>query len=222
MQIYELEKRLTMDVKAIAKEHNIDMTRIYVNIQTGKGMMGFYSPERWNAGSDGKYHELAINPEHFNEPLEVIDTIMHELVHIYCDQNGIKDTSRQGYYHNARFKKVAEEWGLKCEPAQNGWNTTAKGNNEFLEKVNSSLPYPLSYEMMYRRSDSAKKGPATRQNRKHTYVCPICNIEVKHKDLIFLKCWNCEMPMEMLCENEADFQAWIDKGCELGHYMNEI
>lgn len=210
MQLYELEKRMTMNIKALAKDHDIDMTRIYVNIQTGKGMMGFYRQESWRNGTDGNYHELALNPEHFNEPLEVIDTMMHELVHIYCDQKGIKDTSRQGYYHNQRFKKVAEEWGLKCIPTQNGWNTSAKDNREFLEKINSTLPYPLTWDMMYRRPESAKRSATTGAKRKHTYICPGCNLEIKHKDIIFIRCLKCGMMLE-LDEDDPQHNMWEEE-----------
>ena len=221
MQLYELEKRMTMNIKALAKEHDIDMTRIYVNIQTGKGMMGFYRQESWKNGTDGNYHELALNPEHFNEPLEVIDTMMHELVHIYCDQNNIKDTSRAGYYHNQRFKKVAEEWGLKCVPAQNGWNTSAKDNREFLEKINSSLPYPLTWDMMYRRPESTKKSATTRQSRKRTYTCPLCGLEVKHKNVTLLKCGVCNTLLEMLDDDLDSFNEWRNLGTQWGYDMTQ-
>ena len=213
MQLYELEKRMTMNIKALAKEHDIDMSRIYVNIQTGKGMMGFYRQESWKNGVYGNYHELALNPEHFNEPLEVIDTMMHELVHIYCDQKGIKDTSRHGYYHNQRFKKVAEEWGLKCVSAQNGWNTSAKDNKEFLEKVNSSLPYPLTWDMMYRRPESAKKSAGPRKSQKHTYICPLCGMEVKHKKLIYIQCMLDENQM-MMDKDDEMYEKWLNNGIE--------
>jgi len=39
----------------------------------------------------------------------------HEAAHALADRRGIKDTSRQGRYHNRRFKRLAEELGLHVD-----------------------------------------------------------------------------------------------------------
>ena len=44
---------------------------------------------------------------------EIFATLLHEAVHAVAFERGIKDTSRQGRYHNARFRAVAEELGLE-------------------------------------------------------------------------------------------------------------
>lgn len=31
--------------------------------------------------------------------------MIHEMVHLYCRENGIKEVSRGGKYHNVRFTK---------------------------------------------------------------------------------------------------------------------
>lgn len=221
MQLYELEKRMTMDIKYLAKLHDIKMDGILVNVQTHRGAYGAYWKNKWKNG-ETESDEIILNPEHFSEPLELLDTMLHELVHVYCDQNSIKDTSRAGYYHNVKFKKVAEQFGLKTiEDKAIGWRTTPDGNAEFLNKLNQELPYPITGDMM--RKGEKKKGQRTPTKKtKHTYTCPLCGLEVKHKDLIFLKCWICEMPLEMVADDEKDFQAWIDRGVDNGLYMNEM
>jgi hypothetical protein len=42
---------------------------------------------------------------------DVMGTLVHEATHAIAFQRGIKDTSRQGRYHNRRFKTIAEEIG---------------------------------------------------------------------------------------------------------------
>lgn len=207
MQLYELEKRLTMDVKALAKKYNIKMDGIVVNVQTSKGAFGHYSPRRWRDGE--KYvHELALNPEYFNNPMEVVDTMIHELVHIYCDQNEIKDTSRAGYYHNKKFKEVAEKFGLKCEATEAGWNTTPKGNEEELEKINSTLPYPVTGDMV-RRGTPKKVREPREPKEKHVYTCPFCNTEIKHNDLIYVSCFRCiGYPTMILDIEDKRYNEW--------------
>jgi len=45
--------------------------------------------------------------------VEIFATLLHEAVHAVAFERGIKDTSRQGGYHNARFRAIAEELGLE-------------------------------------------------------------------------------------------------------------
>ena len=53
-------------------------------------------------------------------------TLLHEAVHAVAFERGIKDTSRQGRYHNARFQAVAEEIGLEAgRDPPFGWSSTA-------------------------------------------------------------------------------------------------
>lgn len=210
MQLYELEKRLTMNVKALAKEHNIKMDGIVVNVQTSKGAFGHFSARRWKDGE--KYvHELALNPEYFSKPLEVVDTIIHELVHVYCDQNSIKDTSRAGYYHNKKFKEVAEKFGLKCIPTEAGWNTTPEGNEAKLEEINKALPYPVTGEMV-RRGTPKKRAEPKERTPKHKYTCPFCGTEITHKDIIFVSCFGCiGYPTMILDLEDKQFDEWDEK-----------
>lgn len=213
MQLYELEKRLTMNVKYLAKEHNIDMTKLYVNVQTSKGAFGHYSPNRWIMGEKKEQvDELALNPEFFQNPLEVVDTILHELVHVYCKQNGIKDTSRNGYYHNQKFKKIAEEFGLSCIATDSGWNTSPEGNESNLESINSRLPYPVTSDMI-RKGDSKRRAPSTPRRKPHEYTCDSCNTTVKHKEIHVFYCVECKRLMAISPE-DAEAKTWIDLATE--------
>lgn len=56
---------------------------------------------------------------------DVLGTLLHEAGHALAHVRGVRDTSRQGRYHNARFKPLAEELGLKVrrDPVI-GWSQT--------------------------------------------------------------------------------------------------
>lgn len=57
--------------------------------------------------------------------VELLDTLLHEAAHALAHARGIPDTSRQGRYHNARYRKVALELGLEVEEARPfGWTKT--------------------------------------------------------------------------------------------------
>jgi hypothetical protein len=72
----------------------------------------------------GLYGELAFSlPEVFmaTEMIaaganEMFKVLLHEAVHAIAHARGIKDTSRQGRYHNARFRALAQEAGLEPDP----------------------------------------------------------------------------------------------------------
>jgi hypothetical protein len=57
---------------------------------------------------------------------DVMGTLVHEAAHAIAFQRGIKDASRQGRYHNRRFKAIAEEIGLDVSRDPDwGWAATA-------------------------------------------------------------------------------------------------
>jgi hypothetical protein len=58
-------------------------------------------------------------------PSELLATVLHEAAHSIASERGIRNTSRQGRYHNQRFKAIAEELGLKVSPDPPfGWSRT--------------------------------------------------------------------------------------------------
>jgi hypothetical protein len=60
------------------------------------------------------------------EPADVLMILLHEAAHAVANQRGIKDTSREGRYHNQRFKTIAEELqlGVESRDPAIGWSAT--------------------------------------------------------------------------------------------------
>lgn len=58
-------------------------------------------------------------------PADVLGTLLHEAAHALAHVRGIKDTSRQGRWHNAKFKALAEELGIEVtKDTRIGWSPT--------------------------------------------------------------------------------------------------
>ena len=58
-------------------------------------------------------------------PEKVLATLLHEAAHALAHVRGIKDTSRQGRWHNAKFKTLAEELGIEVSKDERiGWSPT--------------------------------------------------------------------------------------------------
>lgn len=73
-------------------------------------MQGWFVNHCWTKGNK-KYHEININPEFLNEPIEnIIDTILHEMAHV-MDFDTAGDITR-GELHGKTFKACAEKLGL--------------------------------------------------------------------------------------------------------------
>lgn len=84
--------------------------------------------ENWTTGKESKRrYEISIASEQLSRPIEeVTATLLHEMVHLWNLQNGIQDCSRNGTYHNRKFKKKAEEVDLKIEHHElYGWTITS-------------------------------------------------------------------------------------------------
>ena len=80
----------------------------------------------WQAGGENKY-EINISSATLDRPIEeTASTLLHEMVHEYCMETGIKDTSNNGVYHNRRFKEQAEAHGLTVDHHETyGWTITS-------------------------------------------------------------------------------------------------
>jgi hypothetical protein len=95
--------------------------------QAGKALrLGHFAALRWHH-HDGRLPEVFIGGEGLQRgPVEVLGTLLHEAAHGLADVRGIKDTSRQGRWHNTRFKHLAEELGITVtKDPRIGWSPTA-------------------------------------------------------------------------------------------------
>jgi hypothetical protein len=126
--------------ESIQQRHE-DVTDVMISIGSGTATKaqkwGHFAAGRWahsdddqetTEGAEGQpgLHELFVAGEGLRRPVEeVFATLLHESAHCIAHTRGIADTSRQGRYHNKRFKKVAEEVGLVIDHDQSiGWSVT--------------------------------------------------------------------------------------------------
>ena len=180
-----------------------------ITVQSKPGTYGHCTTSKVWQRKDGGAYELNIAAEVLNYPIEeTLDTMLHEMVHLYCRENGIKEVSRGGKYHNKRFKAEAERRGLVCVPCgQYGWNTTpsdnlveyalSKGWNE-IKIGRGSLP-PI---IRTGASGTAQTGAETTGGGKRTsstrkLQCPKCGCSVRTTKTVRIMCMDC---MEQMIE----------------------
>jgi curved DNA-binding protein CbpA len=88
---------------------------------------GHFDPQRWTVDATGTLAEILISGEGLRRhPRDVLGTLLHEAAHALAAARGIKDTSRQGRYHNRHYKVLAEELGLAVDhDSRIGWSLTS-------------------------------------------------------------------------------------------------
>lgn len=93
-----------------------ELPEVVVTTGSGEGVKwGHFRPESWKLAEDGgRRHEFFLASEALAKgATQVLQTTIHEAAHTLNRVRGTKDTSRQNRYHNAAFRKTAEELGLE-------------------------------------------------------------------------------------------------------------
>ena len=88
--------------------------------------LGHWWSGRWIADGQVRGEVLLAGEALHLKPEDVFEVLLHEAAHGLNAHLGIKDTSRGGRYHNARFRQTAEDFGLRVATAPPfGWASTA-------------------------------------------------------------------------------------------------
>jgi hypothetical protein len=87
--------------------------------------LGHFAAARWQVNGQRRAEVLVSGEGLQRGARDVLGTLLHEAAHGLADIRGVKDTSRQGRYHNLKYARLAGEVGLDvaCDPAT-GWSQT--------------------------------------------------------------------------------------------------
>lgn len=145
-----------------------------------------------------KKFEINLTAEYLDRPvIELMETMLHEMVHLYCSVKGIKDTSRGGSYHNKRYKEQAERFGLTVQFNKKcGWNETAlkPESQAIIESLNLN---PEAFKIKrytwgglgQEEDEGEEKEP--RNKLRNVWECPKCKLALKSKKEINIICGKC-------------------------------
>lgn len=145
-------------------------------------------------------HEINISAESLNRPYqEIMRTLLHEMVHLYCHQNGIKETSRNGTFHNKRFKDECEKHGLYYdEPADKkyGWAFPKLTPDTVI--LIEGFDIDRKSFLIARVDETPSK--ATKKANSFKWVCPSCEDTVR----------STKADVKLVCGNCSDFESGGD------------
>jgi hypothetical protein len=106
-----------------------DVPHVILTVATGQDGMrpvtkwGHFWRDRWITGAAPNAEtprprapEVMLAGERLRDGTEAaVETVLHEAAHALNYAREVEDTSRQGRFHNRKFKAAAEELGLTCE-----------------------------------------------------------------------------------------------------------
>ncbi|MDL2219132.1 SprT-like domain-containing protein [Ruminococcaceae bacterium OttesenSCG-928-O06] len=174
---------------------------VVITIQSSPRTYGHISVQKVWKSQEAHYHEINISAENLSRPAEnVLATLMHEMVHLYCMVEGIQDTSKNGRYHNKEFRLQAMLRGLDIQYVRYvGYSKTAPTDvfiatlkqyeliREFNQCRVADMPVPIDGgQGQGKQGTRAKKGGAWK------YMCPTgCGTRVRAAKEVNALCGEC-------------------------------
>lgn len=155
---------------------------------------GWFTPSKVWKDVDGttEMHEIAMSAEYMNRDwIQVMQTLHHEMIHLYCHINNIKDTSRNGRYHNGKFKEQCEKHGFEYKitsPDKSiGWSRA-----ELTEETQRIIAE--EFELNPEAFKLARAIAPKRERRKNRskYECLNCEYSLRGKSGLNINCGDCE------------------------------
>ncbi|NLD49119.1 MAG: SprT family zinc-dependent metalloprotease [Clostridiaceae bacterium] len=175
------------------------------------GAMGWCTCNKvWKDNESNEYYyEITICSEYLYRDIDgICSTLLHEMVHLYCNERGIKNTSRGHTYHNKKFKEIAELHGLVIEYDKRiGWSISkltdeakafAKANTDssvfrLTRGRHKSPDKPEEPEEGEEPTgeEGGEEEPKPKQSMRK-YVCPNCKTIIRATKDVNVKCADCD------------------------------
>ena len=176
------------------------LPEVVITIQSSpKGKAyGWYAKDRWGIETDKEkaFDEINISAEYLSRPIEnIVSTLQHEMVHLYCAMNDIKDTSNNNVYHNKKFKEEAENRGLSIEKAQTIGYSVTTPTEEFIEYIKGLNVTDDAFKF-FRKMPMGKEKVKKTAKKTTKYTCPCCEVSVRGEPDLEIECKKCGVLME--------------------------
>ncbi|MCR5599120.1 MAG: SprT-like domain-containing protein [Ruminococcus sp.] len=172
------------------------LPKVIITFESGykKGAFGWiYTKPTWEQSRQERYN-INISSDFLDRDIyAVMATLLHEMCHLYALENGIKDTSRAGIYHNKKFKEIAESHGLEVfEEDKIGFGRT-KPTDEMKGFVDSNSGV-ISFEVKKLRPVEKDGGEEKPKQSRRKYVCPCCGQQITATKEVQVMCGICYSP----------------------------
>lgn len=173
-------------------------------------------------------YEINLSAEFMNQDFyETMDTLLHEMVHLFHMVTGVQDTSRKGVYHNKRFRDKVMELGFEYNEykphPRYGWTFARLGKEAKIRigamPINKEIFVIARHGYAYFRAlseglkpqrvtieeDEVGQQPAGDSSQGSgtkygslKWVCPSCSISVRsYRKELNILCGDCNQKFEI-------------------------
>ena len=176
---------------------NGELPKAIITIQSSPRAYGHFTTyDAWK-NKDKGFKEINIGAESLDRPLaNTIATLIHEMVHLYCFVNDIKDTSRGNTYHNKRFKAEAEQRGLIIEYDKKIGHCITQPSKELRSFIaKQKWRNKLNIHRSGGVGADEPKGRTRTPSHTRKYVCGKCGNSVRATKDVNIACLDCREQM---------------------------
>jgi hypothetical protein len=139
-------------------------------------------------------YEINICAENANmKTTDIVEVMLHEMVHLYGDIHEIKTTSRNGSFHNKNYRDLALQFGLNvAKTKQYGYSETMLCEETIILVNNANFNQDAF--ILARIND---EGNISKKKGSIKHVCPDCGNKARTTKEIPLICGKCMEQMDM-------------------------
>lgn len=177
------------------------LPKAVITIQSNPKSYGYITVQKVWHDSEESYYEINISAEHLARPIEnVLATLNHEMVHLYCMVNNIQDVSGGGRYHNKNYKKQAEKRDLIIEYVKYiGYSKTSPSEkfikvlkeNGLYTNINHCRTTGNSLNVPPSGGDSDNSSNIKKKSSTRKYRCEGCLCSVRATKDVNIICADC-------------------------------
>lgn len=120
----------------------------------------------------------------------IINSLLHNMIHLENSINGIQDTSNRGTYHNKKFLLKANACGAITEKTKYGYKII--GVNEELSFIVNHYRKTFPNKKEFICNNTEKRKSSTRK-----YICPCCGNSFRATKNINVLCEDCGCKFEL-------------------------
>lgn len=172
---------------------------------TDKSMDDVHSPsdqltedEKKIIAQEDGYYEINICAEYLDRDFtDICNTMLHEMVHLYCAIHGIHDTTQNGVYHNKNYKEAAEKHGLDVARTKYGYCETSL-TYETLEFIRT---LDQNRFVLHRRDPKPSDKKKAKQSLRK-YMCIGCGCIIRASHDVKVICSGCNQLFLLVVKNE--------------------
>lgn len=191
--------RMLEEAFDLLNEHYFEsaLSKSVITVQSTPSAYGHFTTKRIWKDDQVERYEINLGAETLHRPIEeVVATLIHEMVHQYCAENDIKDTSRGGTYHNKRFKKEAEKRGLIITYNHRIGFSITQPSSELLSFVQSTKR--LEQISWHRQTRVPEPNVTVSSSSTRKYECDQCGMSVRATKEVNIICGDCNSHMKQV------------------------